>query len=379
MDNRMIYADKSDRLATVMFIIMIMIYITSTVLIYSSHGFGFKKPKIVGLVAARNEAPMIKNCLKALALYTDAIVYLDDVSTDNTLAVVQSLAAECHVEKIIAKTVWNRNERADKQALLVEGRKIGGTHFIMLDVDEIILAPCAQNQWLRNIILGLRPGQYIELPFIHAWGSCQQYRNDDLCNPHCWNIRKFTGLQAVFCDDGTCTFVNLFFPAYPPMHVNRIPPNLSCASKVRFSDINRGIMHLKYVDLEETKNKKFWYMCLEYIKRNEQSGDDQSNRIRNAAIINKNYEKEFFDTPFDHLELIKTEAIPSDWLAGYDFFDHQCYYLTISTRKQDIVSWLNKYGPDYFKNLDIWHDWLSPFKNHLDKAKENLDATTSVS
>lgn len=353
----------SNRHVSLVSCILLSSYLATFILIFSGYGLGYKKPKIVGLIAARNEAPMIKNCLKAMAVYTDAIVYLDDVSTDNTLEIVQSLAQECHIEKIIEKKIWNRNEREDKQQLLLEGRAIGGTHFIMLDVDEIILAPCAHNQWLRTIILGLRPGQYIELPFIHAWGSCHEYRNDDLCNPHRWNIRKFTGLQAVFCDDGACTFVNLFCPAYHPIHINRIPPNLSCASKIRFNDINKSIMHLKYVDLEETKNKKFWYMCLEYIKRNEQSGDNDENHTRNASIINKNYEKEFFDTPFDHPELIKTEHIPAHWLASYDFFDTTCYYVSASTRKQDIIQWITTYGVNYFKDLDIWHEWVNSFNN----------------
>lgn len=358
------YTRINSKGAFILSMLLIIAYIISVVLIYCGKGFGYKKPKIIGLIAARNESQMIKNSLKAMAVFTDAIVYLDDVSTDNTLEIVKSLAQECHIEKIIQKKVWNRNERGDKQQLLLEGRALGGTHFIMLDVDEIILAPCAQDQWLRKVILGLRPGQYVELPFIHAWGSCHEYRDDQLCNPGRWNIRQFTGLQAVFCDDGVCTFVNLFCPACHPIHINRIPPNLSCASKVRFRDIDKSIMHLKYVDLEETQNKKFWYMCLEFIKRNEQSGNNEESRMRNASIINQNYEKEFFDTPFDHPELIKTKPVPTHWLAPYDFFDDTCYYITNSTRKQDIVKWLTMYGHGYFKILDIWHNWIHAYKTN---------------
>ena len=40
-----------------------------------------KPLKIVGLVAARNEAGVIDQVLYALALYTDTIIFLDDAST----------------------------------------------------------------------------------------------------------------------------------------------------------------------------------------------------------------------------------------------------------------------------------------------------------
>src|SRR5271163_1513199 len=69
--------------------------------------------KIVALLPARNEGPRIAFCLQALACYADAIVYLDDCSDDQTVAIVESLASECRVEKIIRKTQWHRDEPAD--------------------------------------------------------------------------------------------------------------------------------------------------------------------------------------------------------------------------------------------------------------------------
>ena len=67
--------------------------------------------RIVALVPARNEGPRIAFCLRALALYADAIVYLDDCSDDDTVATVESLAAACRVEKIIRKKEWLRDDR----------------------------------------------------------------------------------------------------------------------------------------------------------------------------------------------------------------------------------------------------------------------------
>lgn len=62
--------------------------------------------KIVGLVAARNEQIMIAQCLQGLATICDAIVVLDDASDDNTRFIVESLAIECKIERIIKKDHW---------------------------------------------------------------------------------------------------------------------------------------------------------------------------------------------------------------------------------------------------------------------------------
>ena len=41
--------------------------------------------KIVGLMMVRNESAIIEQTLRALAVYTDALVILDDASCDNTV------------------------------------------------------------------------------------------------------------------------------------------------------------------------------------------------------------------------------------------------------------------------------------------------------
>ena len=51
--------------------------------------------KIVGLVPVRNEARRIAFCLRALAFFTDSIIVLDDMSTDDTIDMVKGLAEEC--------------------------------------------------------------------------------------------------------------------------------------------------------------------------------------------------------------------------------------------------------------------------------------------
>jgi len=60
-------------------------------------------PKIVGLMPARNEGARIQFAIKALAQHTDAIIYLDDCSSDDTLAHVEHCREECRVKRILTK------------------------------------------------------------------------------------------------------------------------------------------------------------------------------------------------------------------------------------------------------------------------------------
>lgn len=105
-----------------------------------------KPPKIIGLMAVRNESAIIVPCLRAMAEYTDAIIVLDDASQDNTIQMIESVAKECRVAQIICKPkdMWVRDERADKSSLLYAGRALGGTHFVLLDADEMFTANCAK-------------------------------------------------------------------------------------------------------------------------------------------------------------------------------------------------------------------------------------------
>src|SRR5581483_7958176 len=159
--------------------------------------------KIVGLIAVHNEAALIKQCLKAMSVYTDAIVVLDDVSSDNSLEIIESVAHECNIEKVIKKEVWIRDEKGDKGLLLNAGREIQGTHFIILDADEMFVAPCAEEEWLRTQILRLKPGQALCFPMMNVWKSLDFYRDDEAMNPY---MKKWNSICSIFCDDGQCNY-----------------------------------------------------------------------------------------------------------------------------------------------------------------------------
>jgi FkbM family methyltransferase len=284
--------------------------------------------KIVALVPARNEGPRIAFCLRALARYADAIVYLDDCSEDETVAVVESLASECRVEKILRKTKWRRDEPGDRNALLQAGRAIGGTHFIVVDADEAFTANCADNQFLRQLILSLQPGDSLAMNWIQLWRGVGQYRFDK--SVWTWNSKA-----VIFGDDGLCSYSSEF------IHTPRVPGNLSgrCHSLPGYA---HGLLHFQFVNWRNLLVKQAWYRCLEHIREPRKPVHE----------INARYAPSKDETG------LGLKAAPGEWLAGYSFFDLSIVSVPETWREKQVLGWFNQFGRDHFRELDIWDiDW----------------------
>ncbi|MDT9187295.1 MAG: FkbM family methyltransferase [Limnospira sp. PMC 894.15] len=285
----------------------------------------FNQPKIVGLVPAKNAEKIIEQCLRSLSYYTDAIVFLDDASQDNTLPIVQAIAGECQVEKILTKTEWYRDEPGDRNALLQAGRQIGGTHFIVLDADEMLTANCYNQGKLREIILSLNPGDKLKLNWIQLWRSVNQYRYDHSV----WtdNYKDF-----IFCDDGNCAYNSGF------IHTSRTPHNLSGDTYQVDEDYIYGVLHFQFVNWRNMLVKQAWYRCLELIR----------NPRKPIAQINALYRPSK-----DETELGLKDA-PKYWFSDYPFFDETAYSEPEQWREKQVMEWFDEYGKAFFEGLDIW-------------------------
>jgi glycosyltransferase involved in cell wall biosynthesis len=282
-----------------------------------------ENPKIVGLIPARNESKIIEQCLHALSYYTDAIVYLDDASDDNSLEIVESVAAQYNVEKIIKKKVWQRDEPGDRNALLKAGREIGGTHFIVIDADEMLTANCSQDGYLREQIIALQPGDRLLLNWIHLWKSPEFFRSDDG-----WRSRY---KDFIFCDNGLCSYTSEF------IHTARTPAAL--AGKSQYLDGNMyGMLHFQFINWANVVKKQAWYKCLERMRTPEKSID----------AINERYA---FSMDTSHVELSPVNAV---WFEGYDFYQPQLFDAQEHWRTEQIKQWVKQYGACYFKGLDFW-------------------------
>jgi hypothetical protein len=277
-------------------------------------------PRIIGLLPARNEEDKIEFALKALAGFTDAIVFLDDCSTDKTVQVVRDLSAVCRVEKIIEKTVWHRDEPGDRNRLLAAGRALGGTHFVVIDADEAFTANCLEGDVFKQRILSLKPGEQLALRWIHLWRSVDQYRVD----APVWSERY---KRCIFCDDGKSGYQSKF------IHTSRIPKMKGKRIKLHEEDI--GLLHFQFVNWSNLELKQRWYRWLERVRDPEKTPE----------AINRKYATSVDESG---LELART---PAAWLGGYAFFDKAIFDIPDNWRLLQMREWQAEFGEDYFAGL----------------------------
>jgi len=284
--------------------------------------------KIVGLLAIRNESAIIAQCLQSLAMFTDAIVVLDDASEDDTVDIVKRMQPSCAVEKIIQKSHWHRDEPGDRNSLLQAGRNIGGTHFIAIDADEMFTANLLRNHFLRKQILALAPGDKLALVWICLWRSVLQYRYDQSVWTN--NYKAFA-----FADDGKSGYSSEF------IHTGRVPNGMQGKTKV-LRGYDRGVLHFQFVNWHNLLVKQAWYRCLERIRLPDKSARDINLRYADS----KNEER------------LGLRPVPLKWFLGYDFFNESAYLLPDTWRERQVLNWFRKYGGDHFDDLDIWDiDW----------------------
>lgn len=280
--------------------------------------------KIVGLVPVRNEALILKPCLIALAQLTDAIVLLDDASEDNTVTVARELAQQCNIERIHEKKIWYRDEPGDRNILLALGREIGGTHFVVIDADEIFTASCIKNNHLRTMILALEPGQTIDAHWIRLWRYPDAFRTDAI-------IKEF-----IFCDDGSCFYESGF------IHTHRVPKNLNKKGTVSLKPFHQyGLLHMQAANWRNMQIRQAWYRCLYKIRRNDLDAEKINDLCKNAEDESG----------------IRLARCPREWFE-YPDVDFSLFARAEQWRENQVLEWFASYGRNYFAGLDIWDiDW----------------------
>ena len=243
------------------------------------------------------------------------------------------MSLQCNIEKIIKKTEWIYDEISVRRELLSAGRSIAGTHFIIIDADEMFSANCLDQNYLRREILALNPGEALSLPLVNLWKSIHFYAPSLVSNIH-----------TIFCDDGSVNYKKPEKSLSIKIHIPRIPSDYF---KIKYlSEPNCILVHFRFTNWRDSIIKKIWYMCFELI-----NNDLDKSNFEISEMINNRYGKTFFNDS----ELDKTILCTNPLWFTYSFFDSAIALKdTQEWRKSCILHWFNTYGKDYFKNLAIW-------------------------
>ncbi len=142
--------------------------------------------KIVGLCAARNEDWVIGLSLRVALSWCDNVVVLVHASTDRTEAIVREIAREYSPRVLVLvdnEPIWD--EMRHRQFMLSSARAIGGTHFAIVDADEILTANLLHV--IREYVKHCPPGHILELPGYNLRHGLDQFHANGI-----WGNRRFS-------------------------------------------------------------------------------------------------------------------------------------------------------------------------------------------
>lgn len=311
--------------------------------------------KVVGLVELRNVRVVLSSFLSSLSKFTHSIVVLDDHSTDGTrLQLLQSP----HIELILNRTgPWQRDELTDRQLLLEAGRRVGGTHFVLLDYDEFLSHNCLP--WMRGEIIKLKPGQSMFIPWVEAWRSPLVQR----VLKHDRQMNFLTRRQMIiFADNRSVSYTEENALARKlsdnaTLHVLRCPraicPSLGryngaadpthLPESVKFMPECR-ILELRFLDINNVLLKSAWYEALGRVV-------GAKDGVTSGKMMSR-----MFGTPDNSAESeqdVYLAPIDAKWL-GSDGGKISSIYQSIETwRASELLQWIESYGAGHFKNLTV--------------------------
>lgn len=221
--------------------------------------------KLVGLMLARNEDWIIRQSITAALTWVDELVILDHASSDLTADVIAGLA-EQHPGRIhrLYSDDQGWPEMSHRQRTLAAGRQLGGTHFAIIDADEILSHNLIADvrQWFERLSVG----ETVDVPMVAVWRSLSTYRVD----PCVWSSSV---ISIGWRDNGAATWM----ARHGYQHHARLPKAVGERRKVWPCD--GGVLHYQFADNDRLRWKHRWYKLHEAV----------AYQSRSLAEINKQY------------------------------------------------------------------------------------------
>lgn len=205
--------------------------------------------KLISLTICRNSSWSIRAVVEHALQYCDEAVVLVHASTDGTIDILRTMGDRVH---ILGASDGSWNEMEHRQMTLDCGRDDGGTHFLILDDDEMMaqhLVPRA-----RERIAALAPGELMRMPMPNLWRSTDQYRSDP-ASPFTRCVKS-----VAFADSP-----ELHWKASDGYQHHHTHP-FNCRPLLWAPDGPAGWLHFQHANWDRLITKQYWYMCMELCR-----------------------------------------------------------------------------------------------------------------
>jgi glycosyltransferase involved in cell wall biosynthesis len=273
---------------------------------------------VVCLMPTKNESWILDRSLAAAATWADVIVVADQASSDGSQDIVKR-----HSKAVLIENRSATFDEGARQRLLVEAarRIVGpGAVLVAIDADELLSANVVTSrEWLD--FCSAPPGTFARIPWVNLSPNFERG----------WTPPS--ALIMALVDDGRAHVGAL-------IHSTRLPVGEEELG-ITFADIRA--LHYQYVDQERLRSKHRWYQCWERLNAPE----------RRAIAIYRQYH---------HMDAVPAEqfvTLRPEWFESYEQNGIPVREAHISSRywwDDDVLQWVKRYGAEYFRRLDIWHE-----------------------
>lgn len=270
--------------------------------------------RLTGLMIVRNEDWILGLSLRVAMKWLDQIVVVDHSSTDATYNIINQVTGEypyrVHYSRWTdTKTVKMANsfdgeirdvqvpdpeaywdEMTVRQHSLEVGRKFGGTHYAIVDADEIPTANILKD--LRYQIDCLPPGNCLDVPML-AMRTLDKYQDDDTVWSKAW-------ITVGFCDKPGLTWK----PAEDGYHHHHRKPYGVDDPSIRYLTDKKdgGIMHFQFANKRRLLAKHVYYRMFEHLRWPGRMAPEELNHKYDAALF----------------EPATMSKLPEEFMQGYD-------------------------------------------------------------
>ena len=210
--------------------------------------------------------------------------------------------------------------------MLEEGRKIGGTHFAMIDADEVLTGDLLPG--IRTQIDCLPPGSCLQIPMRNMYCGIHQYRND-------LSIWGSAVTSLAFADAERLSWR----PENGYQHHHREPFGSRCGLRIYPTQMKGGLMHMQFASRRRLLAKHALYQVDEVLRW---PGRRSADEVRREYSMAPDWNGAQFS------------PAPREWWNPYrDLMK----YLNIDAepwQEQHVRELVARYGPERFAGLDLF-------------------------
>jgi hypothetical protein len=275
--------------------------------------------EIAALVVFRNEEKRLQTFMANLKPFCSEILGIEDGSIDNSREIFEKEGGIL-VQSNSTSPWMNYGEYERRTELLLEGRRRGFKHFLVLDVDETLNFSFLQE--FSILMADLKPGNALMMRVVNLYPDEDSYISSGPWMP---SYKPFA-----FCDSNTLEYPRA------KNHFSRVP--LAAGENLTIPS-NGVVLHSQFFPKVEFDVKQSLYRMRELM-----------NHDSSARGINSKYN-------LTRLESLETRKIPSEWKPLLQSRDIQPD-IESSANLREVMKLFEKYGVRYFEKLDIWYEPL---------------------